>query len=381
MNKQMHINIFMLIALLFAGLPAFAQVLPEDRFDLLYHSYDGDDVEITGPSILFRKKATQDISLYANYYIDKISSASIDVRSYASKYSERREEITVGGDILVDETILSAGFVDSDEDDFDAQTAYFGVKQEIFGGLTTINMGYSRGWDDVYEMAGGIAEYQGDVDRHAYRVGLSQIMTKNLIINFDYEARTDEGFLRNPYRKYRYELGGGFDWAKEKYPDTRTSSAFAVGGRYFIEDHKDSVVYGNARYYDDTWGINAFDITAGYTLSIVDQWLLDFSYRYYDQSKADFYSDLFASIDAQNFMSRNKELSTFSNHTIRGSVSYDLNASAYDLFSRGTINFDLSYIYFDYDDFRNVPAGGATGQEPLFDFGAVVGQVYLSFWF
>ena len=97
MNKAMHTNILLLVVLLFAGQSVCAQVLPEDRFDMLYHSYDGDDVEITGPSILFRKKATKDISLYANYYIDNITSASIDVRSYASKYDEERTEVAGEG--------------------------------------------------------------------------------------------------------------------------------------------------------------------------------------------------------------------------------------------------------------------------------------------
>ncbi len=36
---------------------AVAQVLPEDRADALYHSYDGGGVKITGPSILLRKKS------------------------------------------------------------------------------------------------------------------------------------------------------------------------------------------------------------------------------------------------------------------------------------------------------------------------------------
>jgi hypothetical protein len=382
MSKPKHTNILLLVVLLFAGQSVCAQILPEDRFDVLYHSYDGDDVEITGPSILFRKKATKDISLYANYYVDNITSASIDVRSYASKYDEERTEVSVGGDMLVGETVLSAGFTDSDENDFQAQTAYFGVSQEIFGGLTTVNMGYSRGWDDVSEIVADSAVDVGEIDRRAYRVGVSQVMTKNLIMSFNYEARTDEGFLNNPYRNYRYEDGvGGFAWAKEEYPDTRTSSAFSVGGRYFVEERKSSSVYGNGRYYDDTWGISAFDVTAGYTLSTMDQWIFDISYRYYDQTKADFYSDLFPFANSQNFLGRDKELSTFSNQTIRAAVTYDMKTSGSGFVSRGTVNFDLSYIQFDYSDFRNVPAGGATGEEALFDFGAVVGQVYLSFWF
>ena len=60
-------------------LPVAAGVLPDDRADVLYHYYDGGGVQIDGPSILVRKKVKQDFSLYGNYYVDSVSSASIDV--------------------------------------------------------------------------------------------------------------------------------------------------------------------------------------------------------------------------------------------------------------------------------------------------------------
>ena len=49
---------FLLLALLATlhGVPALAGVLAEDRADVLYHRYSGDDVTIQGPSVLVRKK-------------------------------------------------------------------------------------------------------------------------------------------------------------------------------------------------------------------------------------------------------------------------------------------------------------------------------------
>ncbi|MFT6316436.1 MAG: hypothetical protein ACJAWG_001065, partial [Candidatus Azotimanducaceae bacterium] len=43
-----------------------AAVLPEDRLDLLYHVYDGDNATIQGPSILVRKAVNENISVHAN---------------------------------------------------------------------------------------------------------------------------------------------------------------------------------------------------------------------------------------------------------------------------------------------------------------------------
>jgi len=357
-----------------------AQVLPEDRADALYHSFDGGGVTITGPSILLRKKLTSNFSGYANYYVDSISSASIDVLSYASAYEEERTEISIGGDYLLGETILSGGFTDSDESDFEAQTAYFGVSQEVFGGLTTIRMGFSRGWDEV-GMVNNL-DFSEDVDRRSYRLGATQVITKNLLLNFEFEGITDEGFLNNPYRKVRYRDAVDpsiFHWEEEVYPNTRTSSAFSLGGRYFVQPG--SAVYGSARIFNDTWGIDAWDAQLGYTYSTQGSWLFDYSYRYYTQTGADFYSDLFDYSEQQNFRGRDKELSTFTGHSIRLGISYEIPVASWKFVERGTANFNYDYMFFNYDDFRNVLEGGAAGTEPLYDMSADIFQLYVSFWF
>ena len=42
------------------------------------------------------------------------------------------------------------------------------------------------------------------VDRWSYRVGVSQILTRNMILSLGLEVITDEGYLHNPYRSFRY---------------------------------------------------------------------------------------------------------------------------------------------------------------------------------
>ena len=66
---------------------AFAGVLPEDRADVLYHRYQGGGVTIQGPSVLVRKKFGEKFAATANYYMDFVSSASIDVKSTGSSCS------------------------------------------------------------------------------------------------------------------------------------------------------------------------------------------------------------------------------------------------------------------------------------------------------
>jgi len=385
MKMLAHIPRVLLLLLVSAGgllfaLAVDAQVLPEDRADALYHSYDGGGVEITGPSLLVRKKLTKDISVSANYYVDSISSASIDVLSYASPYEEERTEISVGGDFIVGDAIVSAGYTNSDENDFLAKTMYLGVSQEVFGGLTTVNLGFARGDDEVGQITD--ENFAEEAKRRIYRLGVSQVITKNFVLNFDFEGISDEGYLNNPYRQVRYRAPAeivGYLFQPEVYPNTRTSSAFSLSGRYFL--NQNNAIYGGARAYDDTWGIKAINANIGYTYRWKSRWLFDVSYRAYDQDKADFYSDLFDSADAQNFIGRDKEISTYSNQTLKLDVSYDMLPAGWGIFERGTANLSWARISFDYDDFRNILAGGPVGEEPLYSFDADVIQLYFSFWY
>src|SRR5690606_35664575 len=92
-----------------------AGVLPEDRADLLYHSYDSGGVTIDGPSLLVRKQFADKFSASANYYIDRVTSASIDVVTTASPYTEERTQYSVGLDYLHDRWLLNLGYTSSEE--------------------------------------------------------------------------------------------------------------------------------------------------------------------------------------------------------------------------------------------------------------------------
>ncbi len=93
---------------------AVAGVLPDDRADILYHLYDGGGVEIDGPSILVRKKAGKSLSFVGNYYIDMVSSASIDVITQASPYTEERKQWSLGMDYLRGNTSMRVGYTTSE---------------------------------------------------------------------------------------------------------------------------------------------------------------------------------------------------------------------------------------------------------------------------
>src|SRR5580658_773983 len=120
-------------------------VLPDDRADFLWHDWDGGGVSVYGPSVLVRKSVNDSLSFSANYYVDMISSASVDVLSTASPYKEQRTQGSVSADYLHGNTTYSFGYIESREPDYVARTGFFSVSQSMFGDLTTISFGYTRG--------------------------------------------------------------------------------------------------------------------------------------------------------------------------------------------------------------------------------------------
>lgn len=358
-----------------------AGVLPDDRADALYHSYEGGGVEITGPSILVMKKLGQNVAVNGNYYVDSISSASIDViTSGASPYTEDRNEISGGVDYMHGNSIMSLSYTNSSEDDYEANTASFGISMDMFGNMTTVSMGYSRGWDTV--MNNLDSSFERDVDRQNYRLGLTQVITKDMLLQVNYEGITDEGFLNNPYRSVRFLDPGGltYSYEAEIYPNTRTSSAIALRTIYYLPYR--ATVSGEYRFFSDTWGIDAHNVKLGYTHPLDGGWTLEGNYRYYTQGAADFYSDLFAFSGAQNFMARDKELSTYISHTFGVKLSYDILKNGWGAIDRGTLNVAWDHIMFDYDDFHDLRITGVLpGDEPLYSFDADVLQLFVSIWF
>ncbi len=370
-----------ILGLLLLATSLNAGVLPEDRADLLLHSYDGGGVTIQGPSLLVRKQFAQKFSASANYYVDKVSSASIDVITTASPYSEERTQYSLGLDYLHDRWLMNVGFTSSVENDYQADTFSFGISQDIFGDLTTVSLGYSLGNDVVTRR--GDATFRDTVERQQYRLGLSQILTKNLLLGLSWETITDEGFLNNPYRQVRYVDTGsplGYSYEQELYPRTRTSDAASIRMRYYLPYR--AALHAEYRQYSDTWDIQADTFEIGYTHPIESGWIIEGSLRFYSQNNADFFSDLFPSSQYQNFIARDKELSTFSSQTIRLGASYDIVRGGWRFVERGTLNVVYDHLMFDYEDFRDLRGVGAVaGTEPLYSFDANVIQVFVSFWF
>jgi hypothetical protein len=367
-----------------------ADVLPDDRADLFYSKYSGGGMDITGESALVRKKVTENFALEANYFVDKVSGASVDVLSNASTIKDTRKQKTLTAEFIHDKTTYTASYINSVERDYISNTTSFSLSQDMFGDLTTLNLGFARTRDAVGENDGTalvpVIAWLGHAEDRSYTAGLSQILTKNLIAGLTLNVITDDGYLANPYRSYRYLDAGsakGYSLASQLYPDTRTSTAVEGRAKYYLPYR--AAVTGSYRYFRDTWGIVGNTYELDYTHPLANIWILEGRLRFYKQNHATFYSDLFPEADSQNFMARDQDLAASENTTIGAKVTYAFLPDGWKMFKRGTATLDISRIAFHYLDFTDIKDYGLPeyqpGAEPLYHFNATVYQLYMSMFF
>jgi hypothetical protein len=339
---------------------ARAADLPENKAEALYHSYTGGGVKAYGPALLVRKSLFDKVSVSGTYYLDAVSNASIDVVTTASPYRETRHEFGLNLDYVYRDAQITVGAMTSHEPDYIANTGSIDMTQEVFGGMTSVALGFTRVSDTVKKK--NSPEFLDSARHWQYRFGVTQILTTRWLMSANFEAMSDDGYLGSPYRFARV-FGAA---VPERNPRTRTGRAvkFRLVGDL---GNRDSM-HLEYRYFSDTWDIKAHTAEIGYSRYFGQSWLADTFFRYYTQKHALFYSD-----NAQSetvYVSRNRQLSTFNDMALGAKLSYNLRKvpGRYDVKLNGT----YEYTRYKFKDFTDIRTGN------LYGYNASVIQVYLS---
>ncbi len=345
---------------IFATPAARAVTLPADRAEALIHVYSGGGVTASGPAVLVRKSLADKVSLTGSFYVDVVSNASIDVVTTASPYKERRNEFGLALDYAVRDSLLTLGVGASKEPDYSTRSISLDIAQETFGGMTTVNLGFTRAADEVGKI--GEAAFFDQAKHWQHRVGVTQILTPKWLASVNLEAVSDTGYLGNTYRVARV-FGAA---VPERHPRTRSSRAVKV--RAIGDMGQRDSVRAEYRYFWDNWDIKAHTVEAGYSRYLGESFLAEGFVRYYTQSAALFYSD-----NAQaetTYVSRNRQLAEFNNVVIGGKLTFDWKKQPglYDL----KANAGLELFNLNYKNFTDIRNGSA------YSLRAAVLQLYLT---
>lgn len=320
-----------------------------DRAEALLHAYDGGGVRATGPALLVRKTLKDRVALTGSLYVDMVSSASVDVVSSASPYRERRTALDLGGEFVLRDALVKVGVGSSREPDYRVRSLAVDVAQDFFGGMSTLNLGFSRGSDDVGKT--GVSGWIDHATRWQYRLGLTQLLSPRWLASANLELMADEGLLGSPYRVARV-YGAA---VPERLPRTRSGRALRLAARGDVE-RAGGVLRAEWRHYWDNWGLGADTLEFGHARSFGPRWSAEALLRWHRQSAALFYRD---NADSETrYITRNRQLGSFASWSLGAKLRHALPWGGADA-ERWWLHAAYEFKRFDYRDFTDLRTGNA----------------------
>ncbi|WP_103071296.1 DUF3570 domain-containing protein [Aquimarina sediminis] len=174
-----------------------------------------------------------------------------------------------------------------------------------------------------------------DESRNSYSIGFgfSQILSKKLQGSLSLDLIQQDGLLSTPFQRVQFadvpdvvvqEFTYGDDI--ERLPDSRFK--IAIGGRLHYYINEIFAIRTFYRYYKDDWGINSHTASIEIPIKISDQFTIYPSYRFYNQTAADYFTPFNQHLSTQLFYTSDYDLSDFDANQYGFGVSYT------DIFTR-----------------------------------------------
>ena len=170
----------------------------------------------------------------------------------------------------------------------------------------------------------------------------SQILTKNTQLAFFIDLIKQEGWLANPLQRVYFSdidnfyIGNPSSISSytstlnkdvfhladdiEKLPSTRMKVPIGMRFNYFLNEKLTLRTY--YRYYYDDWGINSHTINLELPVKLSDNFTFYPSYRFYSQSKSDFFEPYDKLISTSKYYTSDYDLSKFNSNQLGFGLKY-----------------------------------------------------------
>ncbi|MGB7786029.1 MAG: DUF3570 domain-containing protein, partial [Salinimicrobium sp.] len=221
--------------------------------------------------------------------------------SYSWLFNDKNTEVGVNANVYLD-----------------TWNAVYPYELRYFGNNSSgLNSGFFRNIEGTGVYDPSFTEFDSET-RNSYSVGLnfSQILTKNLQASLSLDLVQQEGLLSTPFQRVYFADKEDFYIENfqladdvERLPDTR--SKIAVGGRlnYFLNAM--FVLRTYYRFYTDDWGISSNTAKVEVPIKLSEKFTVYPSYRYYDQTAADYFAPYEEHLSTEEFYTSDYDLSEF----------------------------------------------------------------------
>lgn len=184
--------------------------------------------------------------------------------------------------------------------------------------------------------------------------GFSQILNKKLQGSLALDFVKQEGLLSTPFQRVYFRdiedsFIENFHLAEdiERLPDSRFK--IAAGGRLNYYINETFILRTYYRYYYDDWGIKSHTLSFEIPIKITDKFTLYPSYRFYNQTAADYFAAYNQHLSTSDYYTSDYDLSKYSANQFGFGVSYTDIFSKLHLWKLGLKTIDLKYHKYDRD--------------------------------
>ena len=166
-----------------------------------YVRTDSDRTTVVAPRLRVDYPVAEGTTVDAIYAIDIWTSASIDIRTSASKVpvTEQRDEFDLSVAQTVGDGVLSASYRNSSEPDYQSHGGSLGFSYDLASRNSTIALGVSASTDKVGRA--DWAAWERDLVTVGGRVSFTQVLDVDTLVMIMYEPQYVSGFQASAYRR------------------------------------------------------------------------------------------------------------------------------------------------------------------------------------
>jgi len=251
---------------------------------------------------------------------------------------------------------------------------------DLYGvNFLTNNQSYFSGVSVIDKDGNSVANYLpsnfspiDDVNRNSYAVslGFSQILSKRAQFSVFLDLVKQQGWLANPLQRVYFADQANFYIGNrssivnyqdssntdvfhladdiERLPRNRFKYPFGMRLNYYVNEYL--VVRSYVRRYADDWGVNSNTFQLELPIKFNLNWKLTPSYRYYDQTAADYFAPYDQHLSTQDFYTSDYDLSAFSSQQIGGALVYTDVLSKYNLWKLSLKSISLRFQNYQRSD-------------------------------
>lgn len=325
----------------------------------LYVRSDTDSTTVIAPRAHVGARLGDSFGLDATYAMDSWTGASIDVVTAATHaIHELRHEVNAGASYEFKNATLAGNYRYSTENDYWSHGGVASVDIDMADNNTTLSLALLGSMDIV-----GRAEmpsFRRPQDSIGGRLAYSQVLDTKTVMQLSADFVRLAGYMASPYRFVGVEGTGlcgapqdigqrGKYCVPETTPHERMRTAFSLKLRRAFGSHVSIGV--DYRYYFDDWGVSSHTGSPDIAILVGAHGTLSFAYRFYFQSRADFYQPIYnLPIAAYRYVTRDRKLSQMLSHHVGAEYRHEVpmgesGSTVLQLGARGGLT------RFDYQEF------------------------------